>query len=297
MGLFTPVYMKGGLNLRQQRKALDQVAAISSPDKLCRIAMEAPVNSVGMKAAECLNDAGMLRRVAWEAPSLSVRRVALGKLTDADVLVSLAVTEPCLFDSCLTRLKELGEKQAVAKLFIEYSVADETQSIHAIDREYKSIAGKLRDIADQEIIEAVAKSARKAELRAAAVELLKNPEVLAGIARTDKASHVQLAAIVHPRFSDINVLSGIANDAQLGLAKIRWSAALRLTELSPEQAVRPVVALLMQTGGSKENQDLIRAAVQFLETRYKGAGQEERKCIATLPNRKYGYDWKGPCWH
>jgi len=297
MGLFTPIYMKPDLSLKQERKALEKVAGIADPDKLFRIAMSAPMTAVGTKAVQGLEDAGMLRRVAWEAGDLSVRRAAVEKLTDAEALVSLAGSEPQLFDQCLWRLKALGDRQALAQLFIEYEVGDEGRSINAVDREYRRAVEKLKGLGDQEVVEAVARRARKARIRAGAAGLLERPAALAEIAKKDRDAGVRRAAVGNPRFADAEVLAGIAGDDKLGLDALRWSAALRLAGLAPDRAVGPLVALLQRTGGQKEDKDRLWAAVSFLETRYKGAGEAERERIAALRNGKYGYDWEGPCWH
>lgn len=298
MGLFTPIYMKGGMDRKQLEKALAKVAAISDPDKLMDIALNAPVPAVGARAAEGLNDPGRLRRVALEAAALPVRSAAVKKLTDAEALVSLAASEPGLFDNCLWRLKELGDRRALAKLFIGYSVADETQSVNAIDRQYKRVAEELGKLKDQEIIGAVAKAASKAQLRVAAAGMLESPEALARIALEDREARVRQAAVANPRFADLGALAGIAGDVGLGLAPLRWSAALRLSELDPERAVEPLVALMKEVGSAGKDEGCPTAAVRFLEARYKSAvSAGERACIASLPNRKYGQDWKGPCWH
>ena len=297
MGLFTPIYMKGNLNLKQQRKALEKVAAIADPDRLFRIALSAPMTAVATKAVEVLNDSNMLRRVAWESGNLSVRRAAAEKLTDAEALISLAGAEPELFDTCLRRLKALGDKRGLARLFIEYTVRDETRSINAIDREYGRVVEKLRGVADQEVIEAVARGARKAKIRAGAVKLLESPKALAEIAKGDRDAVVRRAAINSPNFTDIGTLAGIAGNESLGLDAYRWSAALRLTGLAPERAVGPLVMLLAKTGGAKEDRERLQAAVRFLEERYRNAKGEERERIAALKNGQYGLNWKGPCWH
>ena len=241
MGLFTPIYMKPDLNLKRQRKALEKVATIADPDELCRIALNAPVPAVGAKAVQGLEDAGKLRRVAWEAGDLSVRRAAVEKLTDVGALVSLAGSEPQLFDHCLWRLKALGDRQGLAQLFIDHEVKEEGQSINAIDREYRRAVEKLKDLGDQEVVEAVARRARKAEIRAGAVALLERPTALAEIAKKDRDAFVRQAAVTNPRFSDVEVLAGIAQGDSPGTDTLRWSAALRLTELAPGRAVGPLV--------------------------------------------------------
>ena len=297
MGLFTPIYMKPDLNLKRQRKALEKVATIADPDELCRIALNAPVPAVGAKAVQGLEDAGKLRRVAWEAGDLSVRRAAVEKLTGVGALVSLAGSEPQLFDHCLWRLKALGDRQGLAQLFIDHEVKEEGQSINAIDREYRRAVEKLKDLGDQEVVEAVARRARKAEIRAGAVALLERPTALAEIAKKDRDAFVRQAAVTNPRFSDVEVLAGIAQGDSPGTDTLRWSAALRLTELAPGRAVGPLVELLDNFGDAKAGKGA-QAAVQFLEARYKNAANgEERERIAALRNGKYGFNWNGPCWH
>ena len=297
MGLFTPIYMKPDLNLKRQRKALEKVATIADPDELCRIALNAPVPAVGAKAVQGLEDAGKLRRVAWEAGDLSVRRAAVEKLTEVGALVSLAGSEPQLFDHCLWRLKALGDRQGLAQLFIDHEVKEEGQSINAIDREYRRAVEKLKGLGDQEVVEAVARRARKAEIRAGAVALLERPTALAEIAKKDRDAFVRQAAVTNPRFSDVEVLAGIAQGDSPGTDTLRWSAALRLTELAPGRAVGPLVELLDNFGDAKAGKGA-QAAVQFLEARYKNAANgEERERIAALRNGKYGFNWNGPCWH
>ena len=297
MGLFTPIYMKSELNAKKQRKALEKVSAIADPDELCRIALNAPVPAVGAKAVQGLEDAGKLRRVAWEAGDLSVRRAAVEKLTDVGALVSLAGSEPQLFDHCLWRLKALGDRQGLAQLFIDYEIKDEGQSINAIDREYRRAVEKLKGLGDQEVIEAVARRARKAEIRAGAAALMEHPMVLAEIAKKDRDAFVRQAAVTNPRFSDVEVLAGIAQGDSPGTDTLRWSAALRLTELAPERAVGPLVELMKKLGDAKAGKG-VQTAVQFLEARYRDAASgEERERIAALRNGKYGFNWNGPCWH
>ena len=297
MGLFTPIYMKPDLDLKHQRKALEKVAAIADPDELCRIALSAPMPAVGAKAVQRLEDAGKLRRVAWEAGSLSVRRAAVEKLTDVGALVSLAGSEPQLFDPCLWRLKALGDRQGLAQLFIDHEVRDEGQSVNAIDREYRRAVEKLKDLGDQEVVEAVARRARKAEIRAGAAALLERPTALAEIAKKDREACVRQAAVANPRFSDVEILAGIARGDSPGTDTLRWSAALRLTELAPERAVGPLVELMKKFGDAKAGKEA-RTAVQFLEARYRDATSgEERERIAALRNGKYGLNWNGPCWH
>lgn len=159
MALFTPIWMKKGLNGLQLEKAKEQVTKLEG-DKLVRAATEAPEAKIRVIAAEKLTDEAVLKRIALGDRDRGVRRAAAEKLTDGEALREIA------------RNDEFNGKYAYDRLTGEIDQADYARN--AKDPAVRRVA--LGKVTDQAELAQIALTERQwRDIREAAVSRLTVP--------------------------------------------------------------------------------------------------------------------------
>lgn len=208
MGLFTPIYMKSGLSIKQKQKALEKLKAIADPGKLAAVVREAPDEDIRAAAVANVGDAELLVGLALNGPSQRVRRLAANRLChlhDDDALVRV-ITGTRDEDIQLNVICVRGDA-ALAR------VAEGCEN----DRIREKAVERIRD---QAALERLAKASPVAEVRRSAAKRAENQALLAQIALGDADANVRSEAA--GRLTDSSLLAKIATtDAD---AKVRKSA-------------------------------------------------------------------------
>lgn len=177
MGLFTPAYMKNGLNRSKLQKAVAKVGAVG--------------------------DQNRLREIALNAPAGEVREAAISRLSDRETLVGIALNNNGDRKCAIDRLISLGDQAALAKLLIrcKHNVIYWTSDvIHKV----------LAHVSDQVLIGQIAKSSLNEDCRMYAAERLQSQEALAEIALKDTSFFPRRAAI--RKLQDGALLAKIAQE-------------------------------------------------------------------------------------
>lgn len=193
MGLFKPLYMKSfisksGANYRLRNKACEQVKGIFDPDRL--------------------------RQIALEAPDLSVRMTAVGKLTNGALLADLTLRDTAseVRSAAFERLEALGDQSALAQMAIRCE-------------DWRMRRDAAARVTDEALARHIAAESPYADAQAKAVENIRDPAVLATLAR-DAGFAARTTAI--GRLEDQALLAELAlGDAE---ASARGAAARKLTD-------------------------------------------------------------------
>ncbi len=269
MGLFTPIYMKSGLNGQQREKALKKLRSIDDPGKLAAIARTAADPDIGVAAINKLQDAAALAELALEATDPRIRIAAvenrhqenvdlLARIArhDADAGVRTAAVEALvncakyLYDQDGARaarlLAELGDEDALARLAM-VSVAGKGSDLKALSPAIKTAVDAVQS---QSVLERIARDASANYARLLAIRRLENRALLSEIAQ----KHVWVPV------GESAYLEGIGLDV---MAVPACEAAVdRLIELDGDNAMRRVAGIVQDAGDASARRIALKKLVE-----------------------------------
>ena len=280
--------------------ALDRLVALGNEKALMQVSMGKDGHH---KTVAAIGDEAMLIEIARRSKSGYARAAAVRKLKDPDTLIAALSDEngmvraaaleridnpetlnAAAFDpdqsvrkAVVQRIRDCGTLARVIREDTEWAVREEAVKNPAMN--------------DPEVL---AKAALEDDHWGVRLEVIKKPEltdqaVLAKIVLNDDSDHVRGEAI--RKLNDVPALLKATERADGNWDSSSWKAALKLSEIAPDEAIAPMVRLMQRDRGSmnSNSKDAMIRAADFLEKRYKEKGRPtDRKLIATLPDGWYG---------
>ena len=199
MGIFTPLYLRGDLSVRQAQKAIGMVKAMTDPQKLSIVARDGKDHSVRIAAIERLKDLPLLSDLALNDPE--AWRWALDrlvKLGDEGTLAEVVSHHSALDKEMVDRAMDVIHEQPLLEQIAKSAPYDYAR-VHAIER-----------LESQSALTAIARGDASVWARARATTRLESASELAKIAERDADPSVRQAAVQNPNMTDARALARVA---------------------------------------------------------------------------------------